>query len=365
MSVRLLLNLPISLRCNPRIGAEAANPCDHGRLDVAGRQPVTRARTCTLLLLPQTRIISVAPVAFDCIGMDHCDATRFAAEEAPQERAVSVSLFSVGDVVALEQVVHALPDLRVHDRLVLAVVDLALVPHLADVKRVGQRPVQQIFCDRLTWMFTATLGDPLLGGPAPGVDGLHGLDESAMLQVQLEHAPDSLGFIRVHHKASTTAVDVIAKHGDAPDPFSLSTRRAHFVASALGDNLPLELGEAQQDVQREPADGVGAVELLSNGDESYAALLERLHQAGEVHQRSAQPIHLVDDNAVDDPSLHVGQQAPLALFRSCWPRERRASLHRVQRKGGRSSPKVSVPVMRHSIIRERTAAMRAMLTTRV
>ena len=37
-------------------------------------------------------------------------------------------------------------------------------------------------------------------------------------------------------------------------------------------------------------------------------LLERLDQLGEVHQRAAEPVDLVDDDDVDQPGLDVAQQ---------------------------------------------------------
>jgi hypothetical protein len=38
--------------------------------------------------------------------------------------------------------------------------------------------------------------------------------------------------------------------------------------------------------------------------------LERLHHPGEVQERAAQPVHLVDDHAIDLALGDVGQQAP-------------------------------------------------------
>ena len=40
--------------------------------------------------------------------------------------------------------------------------------------------------------------------------------------------------------------------------------RCHFVPGALGDNLSLELGEGEKDVERESPHGVGCVELLGD-----------------------------------------------------------------------------------------------------
>ena len=44
-------------------------------------------------------------------------------------------------------------------------------------------------------------------------------------------------------------------------------------------------------------------------DEGHLVLLERLDQLGEVHQRAAEPVDLVDDDDVDQPGLDVAQQA--------------------------------------------------------
>src|SRR6266567_1700807 len=37
--------------------------------------------------------------------------------------------------------------------------------------------------------------------------------------------------------------------------------------------------------------------------------LEDLHQAGKIQQRPAQPVHLIDDHAVDVPGLYVDEQS--------------------------------------------------------
>ena len=49
--------------------------------------------------------------------------------------------------------------------------------------------------------------------------------------------------------------------------------------------------------------------MLRHADERNVVPVERLHHLGEVEQRSAEPVHLVHDDAVDLAGLDVGQQA--------------------------------------------------------
>ena len=81
-----------------------------------------------------------------------------------------------------------------------------------------------------------------------------------------------------------------------------------LVADALADHLALELGEGEQDVERQPPHRGGGVERLGDADEGDAVAVEHLDQLGEVHQRAAEPVDLVDHHDVDAPRLDVGQQ---------------------------------------------------------
>jgi hypothetical protein len=40
----------------------------------------------------------------------------------------------------------------------------------------------------------------------------------------------------------------------------------------------------------------------------FDVLVEDLHQPGQVEQRSAQPIHLIDDHAIDRTGFDIDQQ---------------------------------------------------------
>ena len=104
-------------------------------------------------------------------------------------------------------------------------------------------------------------------------------------------------------------VDVVSQHGNAARPFSLAALGGDLVADAFADDLALELGERQQNVQRQSAHRVGRIELLRDRDERHAVVVERLHDPREVEKRTAQAIDLVDDHAVDFAGVNIGQQA--------------------------------------------------------
>ena len=94
----------------------------------------------------------------------------------------------------------------------------------------------------------------------------------------------------------------------AAGPLALAAGGGDLVARPFADDLALELRERQEHVQHQPAHRRGGVELLRDGHEGDAVLVKGLHHLGEVEQRPAQPVHLVDDHAVDLARLDVGEQ---------------------------------------------------------
>lgn len=118
------------------------------------------------------------------------------------------------------------------------------------------------------------------------------------------------GFVAVDDQLRTRprAVDIVAQYGNATGPFATPPLAGNLVANPLADDLSLELCERQQDVQRQPTHRVCRVEVLSDGNERDVLLVERPHDPREVEQRSAEPVDLVDDHAVDFAGLDVGQQ---------------------------------------------------------
>ena len=106
-----------------------------------------------------------------------------------------------------------------------------------------------------------------------------------MLQVQGKDGPHALAFV-VDVQSSAEGIEVVAQHGCATGPFAFATRGGHLVARAFGDDLALELGEGQQDVEDEASHGGRGVKLLRDADKGDAVLLERLHHLGKVQQRT-------------------------------------------------------------------------------
>ena len=83
---------------------------------------------------------------------------------------------------------------------------------------------------------------------------------------------------------------------------------ANLVADALADDLALELREGQQDIERQPSHRRRRVERLGDGTKVTFWRVEHLDQLGEVDQRAAEAVDLVDDHDVDLAAFDVGQQ---------------------------------------------------------
>src|SRR3954452_13141324 len=58
------------------------------------------------------------------------------------------------------------------------------------------------------------------------------------------------------------------------------------------------------------------VEVLCHGHKAHVALLKERQQTCEVEERSAEPVHLIDHDAIDPVLFHIVQQAL-----QCWPFE--------------------------------------------
>src|SRR6266571_8654444 len=87
---------------------------------------------------------------------------------------------------------------------------------------------------------------------------------------------------------------------------SLSSLSRRSMRSSTGmkraccrSDLPLELGEGEEHIEREPPHAGGRVEGLRHRDEGDPVLVEQLDQLGEVGKRSGEPVDLVDHHDVD------------------------------------------------------------------
>ena len=64
----------------------------------------------------------------------------------------------------------------------------------------------------------------------------------------------------------------------------------------------------QPPVERQSPHAGRRVERLGDADEGDVVALEDFDQLGEIHQRAAEPVDLVDDDDVDQAGLDVGHQ---------------------------------------------------------
>src|SRR5260370_25263165 len=115
-----------------------------------------------------------------------------------------------------------------------------------------------------------------------------------MVEVKPEDHLHLVGLVGVDGQATTARIDVVAEHRAPSSPLALAPSRRNLIARAFGDDLPLELGEGEQDIEREPTEGIGSVELLRYRNEADLVFVEDLDNRGEVDQLPSQPVHLVD-----------------------------------------------------------------------
>ena len=145
----------------------------------------------------------------------------------------------------------------------------------------------------------------LLRKPSAASSFAIGRDRGAFGEA-LEDAADDRRFGLVDDQLPV--LDVVAERRPAAHPHALLAGGRELVPDALADDLALELGEGEQDIQRQPAHRGGGVEGLGDRDEGHALPVEHLDQLGEVHERAAEAVDLVDDDDVDPAGLDVGEQ---------------------------------------------------------
>ena len=109
--------------------------------------------------------------------------------------------------------------------------------------------------------------------------------------------------------ACAGSIHIVAKDRDTTGPFPFSALGSDFVADPLANDLSLELGKREQDVQRQPAHRVGRIELLGYRDEGNTIFIEGFHDPGEVHERAAKSIDFVDHHAIDLSAFDVFEES--------------------------------------------------------
>ena len=182
---------------------------------------------------------------------------------------------------------------------------------IADLSRIGeviQNLRNGVFREGLARVRMAPLAGPSLRGPAAPVQFFRHRQYTVMLQVQSEDLPHDDSFWLVDQQSAALGSDIVAQRRNPSHPFALPPRRRHLVPCPFADDLPLELSKGKQNVQCQAPQRSGRVELLRDRDKAHCPVVEHLHDASEVQQRPAQPIDLVDGNAVDPSRLYVHQQ---------------------------------------------------------
>ena len=136
--------------------------------------------------------------------------------------------------------VHFVPEFARDDPLVLAGVGLAFVDRLTNINAVVQQAVDVILGDRFA----------LLGGHTTRPQFPRQHRGAADLGKAIEHQPHGFGLGLAYDKPPV--LDVIAQGHSAAHPHAFFARGSNFVANALAGDLAFELGEGEQDVQRQP-----------------------------------------------------------------------------------------------------------------
>jgi hypothetical protein len=102
--------------------------------------------------------------------------------------------------------------------------------------------------------------------------------------------------------------DVVAQGRHAAHPQALFLRCGDLVADPFTDDLALELGKGQKDIEGQAAHAGRGVELLGDGDEGDAAAVKDLDELGKIRKRARQPVDLIDHDHVDLPFLNIGDE---------------------------------------------------------
>src|SRR6476620_10386725 len=121
--------------------------------------------------------------------------------------------------------------------------------------------------------------------------------DRAEREITFEDQPDDFGLTLLDEELPV--LKPVAERNNATDPDSLLLRGRDLVADALACDLPLELREGEEDVERQPPHARRRVEALSDGNEGYALTVEEFNELSEVGEGTRQPVDLVDDDHID------------------------------------------------------------------
>ena len=283
---------------------------NHGLLDVPGGNPFERAPAHGPLAVLLADVIGVVAAVLAGVGRSHRAAAVAAADDTLQRGDHFGSGHGYLDrFVVLQDGLNLVPGRPVDDPFVLAGVAAVLVGDLADIDPVVEQPVDVGGVPFGALAHLAFLGGPGLGAVPLFVQFLAQLLGRADLDEAAEDVLHRPGFIRVDQQLLVIPVDVVSEDGHAAAVFSPALGCRHLVPDTFGDDLPLVLGEGNQDAEKHPAGGIGGAEVLGDRDEADALFVEEVDHLHEVQQRAGQAVDLVDDDHIDLPGVDIRQQA--------------------------------------------------------
>jgi hypothetical protein len=99
------------------------------------------------------------------------------------------------------------------------------------------------------------------------------------IRVFLSPVDDQLG-------ARVRAIDIVPQNRNSAGPFPFTALGSDLVSDSFANDFSFELGEGQQDVQRQTSHRMVCIELLCDRDERDAVFIEGLHDSRKVQQRS-------------------------------------------------------------------------------
>ncbi len=86
----------------------------------------------------------------------------------------------------------------------------------------------------------------------------------------------------------------------------LALGRGDLVSDPLPNDLPLELGQREKDIEGQSHHAGGGIEGLGDADKGCSVGIEQLHQHCEVGQGPGQPVHLIDHHDIQPARPDVG-----------------------------------------------------------
>src|ERR1700724_3591231 len=199
--------------------------------------------------------------------------------------------------VGLHTGLHAVPELLLDDGRLLPRERLVFVRDLAQVDPVLQHLVEGSAREHSSARSSSISADSLLAPNSLLLQMRAQLRHTALFQIGAKDLLHPFGFFGLDRQLPVPKL--VAEGNDSPHPHALALRGSNLVTDALARHFPLELREGKQNVESQPSHGSGGVELLSDGDEADALLVEMLYDLGEVGERSCEPINLVDHHRID------------------------------------------------------------------